>query len=546
MNKSNMSRRHFLSSSALVAISTSTLSRNVFRQENSFISPLLDKTANNNDVLKLSVWFTSQDVDKYLSNEASLKDTINWCKQYGVTKVNFEAYGRGVYANRNTLLNAKVSFLKEGFEVAGGVLTADGPDNFAKFHCYTGVKKQEELQRMFEYTASIFDEIVIDDWYFTNCSCDDCITACGDQSWSKYRSDLMERISQERVMVPAHAVNPNVKVIIKYPQWNDQYQLRGYDVVRESKIFDGIWAGTEAREFNYETTSGYEIGYNSYFNMRWLATFGSVGGGWFDTGGDRTKVTTHLEQARHTVLGGGKQMILWHYGGYLQAAPKIEALSKELPGLIKLAKIVQEKPIKGVVLQKPGNSDPFDEEWICSFLGELGIPLMPANEITEKIQSAIFPVQVLKDPGFIVKLERLLATKTPVVITDGLAKRLAVYHPDLLKNENLTVLPVKGSPKTLLKMTPEELKPLREKLLAPFGIRFEAPSKVELYLFGDNTFVVENINDTAVNIALDFQHISDVSKTLTLPEDADVGISKIGNSVKIQIAANTLVVGKYK
>jgi hypothetical protein len=155
-------------------------------------------------------------------------------------------------------------------------------------------------------------------------------------------------------------------------------------------------------------------------------------------------------------------------------------------------------------------------------------------------------VQVLKDPGFIVKLERLLATKTPVVITDGLAKRLAVYHPDLLKNENLTVLPVKGSPKTLLKMTPEELKPLREKLLAPFGIRFEAPSKVELYLFGDNTFVVENINDTAVNIALDFQHISDVSKTLTLPEDADVGISKIGNSVKIQIAANTLVVGKYK
>lgn len=55
-------------------------------------------------------------------------------------------------------------------------------------------------------------------------------------------------------------------------------------------------------------------------------------------------------------------------------------------------------------------------------------------------------------------------------------------------------------------------------------LRIRSLTRMELYLFGDNTFVVENINDTAIDVALDFQHISNVSKTLKLPEDADVGL----------------------
>jgi hypothetical protein len=89
---------------------------------------------------------------------------------------------------------------------------------------------------------------------------------------------------------------------------------------------------------------------------------------------------------------------------------------------------------------------------------------------------------------------------TPVVITDGLAKRLAA-HPELVKK--LTILPVNGSPKKLLKLTREEIKPLRDKLLAPFGMKFDAPNKVELFLFGDNTVAICNINDEAVDVTLE-------------------------------------------
>ena len=501
---------------------------------------------NEKAVLTLSVWVTAQEVDQYLASDEGLDKAINWCKQYGATKVNLEAYGRGHYAKRENLLKAKSRFLKEGFVVASGATTEYGQDNFNEYHCYSKKANQEELQRIFEYAASMFDEIVIDDWYFTNCECDECIRARGDQSWAKYYTDLMVKMSVERVMKPAHAVNPNVKVIIKFPQWNDEYHIRGYDVIRESKIFDGIWVGTEARNFDYEKSQGYEIGYNAYFNMRWLATLGNVGGGWFDTGGTRTKVTTYLEQARHTVLGEGKQMILWSYGGHLAATPKMEALSKELPGLVKLAKLVQGKPIKGVHLLKPGNSDSFDETWICSFLGNLGIPFVPASELDEKAQMAVFPVQALKDPDFVGKFERFVNKGAPVVITDGLAKRFS-SHIAYLNNANLAVLPVKGSPKSVLKMTPDQIKPYRDKLMAPLGMKFDAPNKVELYLFGDNTFVVENINEEAVDVALELPKVSGVNKALVLPEaDGVAEISLSGKTVKMHLSANTLVAVEYK
>ncbi|HEY9535646.1 MAG TPA: hypothetical protein VIQ77_13985 [Mucilaginibacter sp.] len=508
-------------------------------------------------VLKLAIWFTAQEVDKYLSTPAGLNDAIAWCKRYGATKVHLEAFGRGLYANKETLITARDKFRKEGIEVASGVTTTkfgkdavnggDGAVEWTGSQCYTNIGTQQELQRLIEYTASMFDEIILDDWFFTQCQCDECIKARGNLSWPAYYTNLMTKVSRERVVGPAHRVNPRVKVIIKYPQWYDQFHMRGYDVVGEPPIFDGIWTGTEDRNFEYEKDNlGYEIGYNAYFNMRWQATLGmSKGGGWFDTGGNRTKVTTYLEQARHTVLGAGNTMILWSYSGHLAAPNKMDALFKEYPGLIKLAKIVQGKPIKGVHMVKPGNSEPFEETWILSFLGELGIPFVPASVVDENAKSAVFTVQTLKDGNFTQKLQRIENKAIPVLLTDGLAKRIA-DHPKLVKNTNVTILPIKGSPKTVLNLSREQIKVYRDKLLAPFQIKFDAPSRVELYLFGDNTFVVENINDTAVDLSLDFLHLAGATKTLTLPEDAGSTLSKNGNSVKMHIEANSLIVVDYK
>ena len=50
------------------------------------------------------------------------------------------------------------------------------------------------------------------------------------------------------VVGPAKAVNPNVKVIIKYPNWYDHFQGLGFNLEDGPQIFDGVWTGTETRD----------------------------------------------------------------------------------------------------------------------------------------------------------------------------------------------------------------------------------------------------------------------------------------------------------
>lgn len=520
--------------------------------------PLWDLAKRNKDVLVVTTLFTAQSVRDNLTSPSGLDDALNWCKLTGITKVYIESFRDGYYAEKETLLGAKNRFLKEGFNVSGCVTTTRfGKNGIGAWTsaCYTNKATQEELQKIFEYTAGMFDEIMIDDFLFTECTCEECMAACGDQPWSKFYSDLMVKMSRERILKPSKAVNPNAKIIIKYPLWYDDFHKRGYEVVRESKDFDEIYVGTETRDYDYDVRSSGDVQYNAYFIMRWLGGIGGdkTGGGWFDALGVTSKI--YLEQARQTVLADAKEIMLFTYSNLIRERNKyngwegtpitnIEAFRKELPGLFELAKIVRGKPVKGIHMPKLPNSEPYDERYIFSLFGMIGLPLVPAHEIDEQARSAIFPVQSLKDPGFSVKLQKLLDSGKPVVITDGLAKRLS--DQSLLKNENLTVLKVEGAPRNLLKLTREDLNPIRDKLMAPLGMKFDAPDKVALYLFGDNHYVVENFNDEPVDVTLDLKQVSKVRKVLMLPEDGTAELSQKNNSVSIRnLSPRTLVTVEY-
>jgi hypothetical protein len=219
-----VSRRDFLQRASVTALAVSALPEHMLGEgignEEAGTMSLWDLAQKSRDILTLTVWFTAQDVNKFLSNAEGMENAIGWCRQNGVTKIRLEAFGRGLYADRQALLGAKARFLSEGFAVQGGALTTKfGKNGFGddwNAQCYTNKTTQEELQRIFEYAASMFDDIIIDDWYFTQCQCAECIAACGEQAWSKYYRDLMVEMSRDRIMKPAHAINPNVKVIIKF------------------------------------------------------------------------------------------------------------------------------------------------------------------------------------------------------------------------------------------------------------------------------------------------------------------------------------------
>ena len=99
------------------------------------------------------------------------------------------------------------------------------------------------------------------------------------------------------------------------------------------------------------------------------------------------------------------------------------------------------------------------------------------------------------------KLAKLLATGKPVLLTDSLANRLA-GRVDLAR-PNVQVLPVGGSPKSLLELDQAKLDAIRAPLLEPFGRSLRGPNKVALYLFHDGSWVIENFNDEPVTVDLD-------------------------------------------
>jgi len=506
----------------------------------SLVSPLsiaraesLWELANENkDLLKIATLFTAQNVRDHLADEQSMDKAIDWCKKTGVTHVFLETFRSNYTAERATLQRAKQRFGEAGFDVSGCVTTTNvgkPSTGWKLIDCYTDIPTQEHLQEIFEYTASLFDEIMIDDFLFTDCQCGECQKARGDQSWAQYRCDLMMQVSRQRILAPARAVNPNVQVIIKYPQWYDNFHNRGYEVGRQTAVYDRTWVGTETRDFEDPRWGG-KVQYEAYYIMRWLGALGGskCGGGWFDPYG--THEDTYVEQARQTVLADAKEMLLFCYGSLQRdtGPTNVARLRTEIPGLFELARLVRGKPIRGIAAPKPPNSDAHGEQYVYDFVGMLGLPLVPADRLDANAQAAFLPVHTMKDPHLSDKLATLLEAGAPVLATDGLIDRAKIPG---VQAKKLQILKVSDNPKRLLNLSREELTPLRQKMLAPFGVQFDAPNKVALYLIGDDCVVVENFNDDAVTATLEFARRASFRPALTLPANARVELSSAPGKV---------------
>jgi len=473
------------------------------------------------DLHRFSTIFTAQDVRDRLSTDEGIDAAINWCRTTGITKVYIEEFRDGYQAEKSALLHAKKRFIDAGFEVSGCVTTTrvgKPTGGYKPLSCYTDKPTQQKVKAVFEYAASLFDEIMIDDFWFTDCTCQECDRArtaktvhIGDKTypvsgdtWEDYRRELMLRLSEDYVLGAAKRVNPNVRLIIKYPQWYDRFHERGYDVARETRIFDRIWVGTETRDRD----KGGEPQYEGYFIMRWLGALGGekTGGGWFDP--YSTTERTYVEQARQTVLGGARESLLFCYGGLLrQTGPaNIAALRQEIPELLETSREVRRRAIRGIAAYKPPNSHPGKEPFVFDYIGMLGLPLAPCYKFPFEAPAAFFSIHALKDPRFAARLAWFIESGRPVLLTDGLAAQLTGKVK--LDAPNVHVLPVGGAPKSLLSLSAEELNKIRSPLLRALGASFRGPSQIGLYLFEDGSWVVENFNDQDVEIELNGQTLS--------------------------------------
>jgi GH43 family beta-xylosidase len=471
------------------------------------------------DVHRFSTLVTAQQVRDYLGTAEGIDEAIEWCKRTGVTKVYLETFRSSYQAPREILQQAKERFASAGFDVSGCVTTTivgKRSTGWNLISCYTDARTQEHLQEIFEFTAGLFDEIMIDDFWFTDCQCGECdsarksqIITIGDQqypvaddSWEDYRCELMLQLSRSHLLGAAKKVNPKATLIIKYPQWYDRFHERGYDVVRQTADFDHIWVGTETRDYD-DARWGGTPQYEAYFIMRWLGGIGGskCGGGWFDPFGTTEK--TYLEQARQTVLAGARESMLFCYGALLKETgpANVRALRPCIPELLQVAEEVRERQIVGVAAYKPPNSHPENEARVFDFVGMMGVPLVPCHEFPRDAQAAFFSVHALKDPNLCEELQRLVDRGVPLLVTDGLAERVGTSLD--LDVPRVRVLRVNGDPKSLLQLSQDQLDAIRQPLLEPFGRTLAAPNRVAIYLFEDGSWVAENFGDQLATISLD-------------------------------------------
>lgn len=374
--------------------------------------------------LQLSCYATAHCINEMFTTPEGRREVLSVLKCNGITKVYLEVCRAGLVLPVSLLSNS-INLLKaNGFEVAGGIATLPG-DNFAKKQegpltwCnWQNKKTQDDLREVMKTVAPLFDTFVVDDFLCTSDTSLESKSAKGSQSWSVYRRALLSELQEKVLIQPAKAANPNIKIIIKYPQWYDRFHLFGYDVVTGPELFDQVWAGTETRG-QYTQRYGYVQPYEGFINYRWIATLSGkkIGGAWFDYGDCTSE--DFIEQAYQSVLAGAKELILFSMYDLLLGHAGNHPLRQKFEELADLSRHISRNGVTGPVAYKPAHSDAGSDLYLMDGIGMLGISLVPASDYPDKEKVLFLPTQAASDKDILAKIKTSLKSGAKLILTTG-------------------------------------------------------------------------------------------------------------------------------
>jgi hypothetical protein len=356
--------------------------------------------------------------------EAELLTQLKFFETYsGIDKVYLEPYRDGLTIPEEQLAMLIRVFRENGIEVSGALtttcndLTEGDKDKYrmSGTYCYVNKEMREYLVKTVEYTARHFDEFILDDWFFTMCTCDECRHAKGERSWEQFRLDLMAEVSENLIIKPAKAVNPNVKVIVKYPNWSEAYQESGYNPSVQRDIFDLIYTGTETR--NTAGNDQHLPRYMSYSLTRLMENYapGRNGGTWFDPYGCNP-LEIFLEQAYLSAFARPKELTMFCWGSLYKnrvVAP-VKMQLEQIDAFLSQAGT----PVGTPCYLPP---DAQGEDHLEDVLGMAGIPLELTPDFPSGAKSVFLTVQAHKDPEIMQKLTSFVAGGGRAIITSGFA-----------------------------------------------------------------------------------------------------------------------------
>lgn len=526
-----------------------------------------------------------------------------------VGTVYLETHRDTLMPDRATIEAAKQFFADRGVATGGGITYTVNERNRFETYCYTRPESRAKVQEIAEYTASLFDTFILDDFFFTNCKCPACIAAKGDRSWTDYRLQLMTEAGQELVVEPARAVNPDVRVIIKYPNWYEHFPALGFNLETGPGIFDGLYTGTETRDA--VLSNQHLQPYESYQLVRYLESLkpGANYGGWVDPGGAFT-IDRYAEQLWLTVFAKTPECTLFDFRqlrrglvptqrapwqGDRPAAPKRWGVGVDFDAMIDdrgyrqadgtftadatyslaaghafdlVDDVVGElgEPV-GVAGYHPYHATS-GEDFLHNYLGMLGIPIALQATFPAEADTVLLTEAAQADPAIVAKIKAQLLDGKHVVVTSGLYKALQggapgktiedivelavtdakatvgeylvgrrarvpgngsiliphirymtndsweevsgltettghpVFHSAVYGPGVLYVLTIPDNLDDLYKLPEPVLNRVRETVTADLPVRIEAPGRVALFVYDNDTVIIESFLPEVVDVAL--------------------------------------------
>lgn len=532
--------------------------------------------AQNYNGFKASIYITSGDVSKMTDTKWLEGVWAEMTKTFKPDKVYIETHRDGRYTPEAALIAAKKFFKSKNVEIAGGITYTVAGDGKFKTFCYTNPESRAEVQKIAEYTAKHFDEIILDDFFFNTCKCPECTAAKGSQSWTDFRVKLMNDAAANLLIGPAKAINPKCKFIIKYPNWYEHFQASGFDLGAEAKRFDGIWTGTETRNPDADQHLQAYLGYSIFRYFENIAP-GRNGGGWIDAGGMRY-ADRYAEQIWLTLFAKAPECAIFEFGSLqrplgtqfkgawqgtgtslnwadLGDSPTFATLAGVSYNIANKVCSKLGNPV-GIKSYKPIGSE--GEDFLQTYLGMVGLPIEMVPEFPFGAKMVLLTEQAAFDKDLVSKIKRHLKEKNSVIITTGLLKVIQkelgdivelrindnkgfvndfghfgkseknILIPQVYYNTNdawedipaiddgvtgwtmlmqaryedgsVWVLTIPDSFAGLYRLPAGVLNRVRAVASPDVPVRLEGPANVSLFVYDNNTFIVESFSDEPVNV----------------------------------------------
>jgi hypothetical protein len=386
-----------------------------------------------------------------------------------VNKVYLETHRDKLLVDGATLEKAKAFFAARGVQTFGGITWTRNESNRFETFCYANAADRAWVKHVAEETARHFDDIILDDFFFTSCKSEEEIRARGNRTWAQYRIERMREVARDLVVGAARKINPKVRVVIKFPNWYEHFQDMGFDLEQEPYIYNGVYTGTETRD---PIASAQHLqAYNGYAIFRYFDNLrpGFNHGGWVDPPGVRS-LDNYAEQLWVSLFAKAPEITLFDYRqllgafsptlrgawqsgeetsfnydamlrSYYQAAgPGAAAPTYAVPAGVALQHVDPVigqlgRPV-GVALYRPFAS--LGEDFLPSFLGMIGIPIDLQPRFPSAAHTIVLTEDAAADPKIVDLIEAHVRAGGNVVITSGLLGKLQSRGIDRIANLYLT------------------------------------------------------------------------------------------------------------